>query len=104
MTVKRFKALAVMLGACIFIGCGNVSADNADPNVESGTEEVEDSEAYERFEESVSADEPEIQDFLPRKGMSHPTERTESALMAMYGAISPVRWYRRRSGTGDPLP
>ena len=51
-----------MLGACIFIGCGNVSADNADPNVESGTEEVEDSEAYERFEESVSADEPEIQE------------------------------------------
>lgn len=55
MTGRKRGALLILLSACIFIGCGNTAVPEA--GVESGTEEVVDSEAYEKFEESVSSDE-----------------------------------------------
>ena len=56
---KRVKALVFILGACIFAGCGKNAATDAGTAVETGTEVVEDSEAYEKFEDSVSVDETE---------------------------------------------
>ena len=57
---KRVKALVFILGACIFAGCGKSTAPDAEALIESGTEVVEDSEAYEKFEDSVSVDETEV--------------------------------------------
>ncbi len=56
-------ALLILISACIFAGCGSKAEPEAgtEPAVESGTEAVDDIEAYEKFEESVSADETEIE-------------------------------------------
>ncbi|MBQ7583389.1 MAG: DUF3048 domain-containing protein [Lachnospiraceae bacterium] len=66
MTRKRGWALVLILCACIFAGCGSSAAPEPEPQteagIESGTEEVSDSEAYEKFEESVSVDEAEVSD------------------------------------------
>ena len=61
MILKKGWALGLILGACIFAGCGSSTASEAETEapVETGTEEVADTQAYEKFEESVSADETE---------------------------------------------
>ena len=61
MILKKGWALGLILGACIFAGCGSSTAPEAETEapVETGTEEVADTQAYEKFEESVSADETE---------------------------------------------
>ena len=54
MILKKGWALGLILGACIFAGCGSSTAPEAETEapVETGTEEVADTQAYEKFEES----------------------------------------------------
>ena len=80
---KRGRALVLLLSACIFVGCGKQAPVSPDTSVESGTEEVEDSEAYEKFEESVSASD---------------VDAPESQLPAEKGYISSYGTEREREG------
>ena len=80
---KRGRALVLILSACIFVGCGKQAPVSPDTSVESGTEEVEDSEAYEKFEESVSASD---------------VDAPESQLPAEKGYISSYGTEREREG------
>ena len=73
MAFKKKTALLLIIGACVFVGCGNNSQTVTAPpvaDVETGEEEVADAKAYEEFEESLSSDEapvPESQ-FVVEKG------------------------------------
>ncbi len=78
MGIKRIGALVLLVGACIFVGCGNNTQQAEKVPVETGTEEVADSEAYEKFEESVSSDQTE--DLTPETGLP-----AEKGYISSYG-------------------
>ena len=73
-----------MISACILAGCGNNAATPVpDASVETGTEAVEDTEAYEKFEESVSNDDAAV---------------STSGLTAEKGYVSSFGMERERDG------
>lgn len=75
----RKRALVFILGACILTACGGEAKEDNDPSFETGTEEVSDAGAYEKFEDSISEDVPEAADsgLTAEKGYasSYGTER-----------------------------
>ena len=85
MIIKKRAALVWIISACILAGCGNNTAAKVpDSSVETGTEAVEDSEAYEKFEESVSNDDA--------------AEVSASGLTAEKGYVSSFGMERERDG------